>query len=66
MLNKCNEFAEKWRIKFNSNKSNAIVFGKPVIKNVNFYLKDEEIMFKEKLKILGLKFNSKNINENDY
>jgi hypothetical protein len=53
-------------IKFNSNKSNAIVFGKPVIKNVHFYLKNEEIMFKEKLKILGYEFNSKNINENDY
>jgi hypothetical protein len=50
-------------IKFNSNKSNAIVFGKPVIKNVHFYLKNEEIMFKEKLKILGYEFNSKNINE---
>ncbi len=44
MLNKCNEFVEKWRIKFNLNKSKAIVFGKPVIKNVNFYLKDEEFI----------------------
>jgi hypothetical protein len=52
MLNKSDEFAEKWRIKFNPNKSNAIVFGKPVVLNASFYLRNEVIKYKEKLKII--------------
>ena len=66
MLDKCNEFAEKWKIKFNPQKSNVIVFGNPLFKKATFKLKNEIIEYKDKLKILGYEFNSKNLNENEY
>jgi hypothetical protein len=66
MLDKCNDYADKWKIKFNPKKSNVIVFGAPIFKNYKFILNTDKIEYKNKIKILGYEFNSKSINENEY
>jgi hypothetical protein len=66
MLDKCSSFADKWKMKFNPKKSNAIVFGNPLFKRTSFFIDNDKIDFKDKVKILGYEFNSKNINENDF
>jgi hypothetical protein len=53
-------------MKFNPKKSNAIVFGNPLFKRTSFFIDNDKIDFKDKVKILGYEFNSKNINENDF
>jgi hypothetical protein len=32
MLDKCNEFAENWKVRFNPKKSNVVIFGTPLSK----------------------------------
>jgi hypothetical protein len=65
MINKCSEFADKWRIKFNPKKSNVTVFGNPVFINAKFKLKNDTIENTNKVKILGYEF-MKSMNENEY
>ncbi len=66
MLNKCNEFAENWKIRFNPKKSNVVVFGTPLFKKVDFKLNRDKIEYTDNIKILGYQFNAKRINENEF
>ncbi len=53
------ENLKKW---FNPNKSNVIVFGTLLFKTVEFnQIKQDKIEYVDKIKILGFKFNAKNV-----
>ena len=60
LLNICGEYGQMWKIKFNSNKSNVIEFGKQFYNNYEFYLNKQIIPKVEKLKYLGV-FIDKNL-----
>ena len=60
LLNICGEYGKMWKIKFNSNKSNVIEFGKQFFNNYEFYLNKQIIPKVEKLKYLGV-FIDKNL-----
>ena len=62
MLDKCSSFADKWKKKFNLKKSNAIIFGNPLFKRTSFFINNDKKDFKDKVKMLGYEFNSKNTN----
>jgi hypothetical protein len=66
MLDKCQDYAIQWRLKFNSKKSNVTTFGTPIFKTVRLTLNKETLEFKNNMKILGHVLNSNNLNENGY
>ena len=65
MLDKCQMFTEKWKLKFNPHKSNVTVFGNPIFRKYSYKLNNVNIEYKDKLKILGYEFFSKTLNENE-
>ena len=66
MLDKCQDYAIQWRLKFNSKKSIVTTFGTPIFKTVRLTLNKEILEFKNNMKILGHVFNSNDLNENEY
>jgi hypothetical protein len=51
ILNKCNEFAENWKIRLNPKKSNMVVFGTFLFKKVDFKLNRDKIEYTDNIKI---------------
>jgi hypothetical protein len=65
LLDICNKFSEKWRLKFNANKSHIIEFGKQFYEKSIFYLNDTEITKSEKIDYLGISID-KNLDFDQY
>jgi hypothetical protein len=59
LLNICSNFGEEWLIKFNSNKSNIITFGKPIFSNTTFSLNNKTLNNTNKITYLGVEINEK-------
>jgi hypothetical protein len=58
LLDVCTEYSEKWRIKFNTSKSNIITFGEPLFEN-SFKLNNKILNETENIEYLGTKINNK-------
>ncbi len=58
LLDVCTEYSEKWRIKFNTSKSNIITFGEPLFKS-SFSLNNKILNETENIEYIGIKINNK-------
>ena len=58
LLNICNNYSNKWLIKFNSSKSNIMQFGVPIFKNTQFFLGNNTVEYTDKIKYLGVEINN--------
>ena len=65
LLDICASYSDIWRLKFNSNKSNIVEFGKQFFENSNFYLNKKIIPKSDKITYLGVIIDNKfNFNKN--
>ena len=64
LLNICSEYSEDWLIKFKSNKSHIISFGKPFLRPQKFSLNQKELYYVDKTEFLGIEIpNDLNFNK---
>lgn len=64
LIDTCQEYGSKWKIKFNPNKSNIVIFGKPIIHVKPFKLGNNVMNTTNRVKILGYVFDNNSIKAN--
>ena len=65
LLKVCEDYANKWKIKFNAKKTTILQYGiLPKIKST-FYINNERILIKKETKILGFHFRTDNYDDNE-